>query len=226
MAILIGILNGFEGYCMKRIFCVGLWFVMFGIIPTSFAYQSQVSPKIALERLIEGNNRFMHDKSICPDRSADRRAASAAKQKPFAIVLGCSDSRVPPELAFDQGIGDLFVVRVAGNVVGDTEIDSVAYSAIYNGSALIVVLGHESCGAVSAVLANKAHDIDCIEKFIKPAVAKHRNLNDAIQANIQHSVDIIKQSSAIAPLIKAGKIEVVGAYYHLKTGKIRFLNKI
>jgi len=205
---------------------VGLWLIMLGMMPVSFAYQDKITPKVALERLIEGNDRFVHDKSICPDRSADRRAASAAKQKPFAIVLGCSDSRVPPELAFDQGIGDLFVVRVAGNVVGDTEIDSVAYSALYNGSALIVVLGHESCGAVSAVLENKAHDIDCIEKFIRPAVAEHRDLSEAIQANIQHSVDVIKQSSAIAPLIKGGKIEVVGAYYHLKTGEIRFLNKI
>jgi len=211
---------------MKRIFYVGLWLIMLGMMPVSFAYQDKITPKVALERLIEGNDRFVHDKSICPDRSADRRAASAAKQKPFAIVLGCSDSRVPPELAFDQGIGDLFVVRVAGNVVGDTEIDSVAYSALYNGSALIVVLGHESCGAVSAVLENKAHDIDCIEKFIRPAVAEHRDLSEAIQANIQHSVDVIKQSSAIAPLIKGGKIEVVGAYYHLKTGEIRFLNKI
>lgn len=206
-----------------KIFYRCLFIVLICSINVSFAYQASMTPETALKRLMDGNERFVNDKSLCPDRTQDRRAVSALKQKPFAIVLGCSDSRVPPELAFDQGIGDLFVVRVAGNVVGDTEIDSVAYSALYNGSSIIVVLGHESCGAVSAVLANNAHDIPSVEKFIKPAIDDNQDLNAAIKANIQHSVDEIKKSPAIAPLIKAGKIEVVGAYYHLKTGQIKLL---
>ena len=208
---------------MKQLFSIGIGFLAILSVDISLAYQAPMTPETALERLMEGNDRFVNDKSLCPARTQARRLASSLKQKPFAIILGCSDSRVPPELAFDQGIGDLFVVRVAGNVVGDTEIDSVTYSALYNGSSIVVVLGHESCGAVSAVLENKAHDIPSVETFIRPAIDDSHDLNNAIKANIQHSVNEIKTAPAIASLVKAGKLKVVGAYYQLKTGKITFL---
>lgn len=165
----------------------------------------------------------MKDKSLCPDRNQDRRTASVAKQKPFAIVLGCSDSRVLPELAFDQGLGDIFVVRVAGNVVGATELDSIEYSAIYNGSAIIVVLGHENCGAIDAVLKKNTKDIEAIAELIKPTVKKIQNMDAAIEANVHNSVSRIKKSHPIAKLIKEGKIDVIGAYYNLNTGEVRFL---
>jgi len=187
------------------------------------AYNEKMGPEAALQRLMEGNQRFMKDNTLCPDRTQDRRTASAAKQKPFAIVLGCSDSRVPPELAFDQGVGDLFVVRVAGNVVGPTELDSIEYSAIYNGSAIIVVLGHENCGAIEAVLTGKTKDIEAIADLIKPAVEIDHTMVTAVQANIRNSVIRIKSSPPIAKLIKEGKIDVVGAHYDLYSGEIKLL---
>lgn len=196
------------------------------VCSVSLAYQEVHTPKEALQRLLEGNERFVKDNSLCPDRNTDRRAASAAKQKPFAVILGCSDSRVPPELAFDQGLGDVFVVRVAGNVVGPTELDSVEYSAIYNGSSIIMVLGHEGCGAIEAVLANNTADIEAIANLIKPAVKNaHHSQEAAIEANVRNSVKRIKNSPAIQKLIKAGKIDVVGAYYDLNTGKVILLEK-
>lgn len=201
-----------------------LFFLQNSLLADEVQTNAPLDPKIALQRLLKGNERFVADKSHCPDRNQDRRAATAAKQKPFAIVLGCSDSRVPPELAFDQGIGDIFVVRVAGNVVGATELDSVEYSAIHNHSSIIVVLGHENCGAVTAVLANNTQDIEAVADLIKPAVDKsNKNLNVAIEANIRNSVDRIRQSPPIANLIKEGKVDVVGAYYNLRTGKVNVL---
>ncbi|HXH55426.1 MAG TPA: carbonic anhydrase [Gammaproteobacteria bacterium] len=188
------------------------------------AYSQINSPKEALQLLMEGNERFVNDKSHNADRNQDRRAAISAKQKPFAVVLGCSDSRVPPELAFDQGLGDIFTVRVAGNVVGATELESVAYSAIYNGSAIIMVLGHENCGAVAAVLAHTTQDIPAIAKLIKPAVnTKNDTMSAAVKANVYKNVMRIKQSPSIAKLIKAGKVDVVGALYDLDTGKVQLL---
>lgn len=204
-------------------------YTMFFMILLSFqgqavAYNPDMSPKEALQLLMDGNQRFIKDKSLCPDRNQDRRAASAAKQKPFAVVLGCSDSRVPPELAFDQGIGDIFVVRVAGNVVGATELDSVEYSAIYNNSSIIVVLGHQNCGAIEAVLANKTKDVEAIATLIKQGLdKKHQTMATAVEANVRNSVKRIKKSPPIAKLIKAGKVEVVGALYELESGKITLL---
>lgn len=208
-----------------KIYCTILFMFLLCCQNTAMAYNPSISPKEALQRLVEGNQRFMDDKSHCPNRNEDRRAAIAAKQKPFAIILGCSDSRVPPELAFDQGLGDLFTVRVAGNVVGSTELDSVAYSAIYNGSAIIMVLGHENCGAVAAVLAHQTHDIPAVAKLITPAVnTKEHTMEAAVKANIYNSMTRIKQAPAIAQLIKAGKIDVVGAVYDLDTGKVQLLD--
>ncbi len=191
----------------------------------------QLSPQAALQQLMEGNKRFAEDKTTCPERNQMRRLATAAKQKPFAVILGCSDSRIPPEIAFDQGIGDVFVVRVAGNIVSTTELDSIEYSAIYNNSSIIMVLGHENCGAIQAVLAKQTQDIESIAELIKPALKNIDKSNstsatqlvDAIKANVQHSVTLIKQSSPIAKLMKAGKIDVVGAYYDFNTGLVTLL---
>lgn len=216
---------------MKSIFklcTMSMGLFLFFQVNTAFAAEMP-TPKEGLQRLLEGNERFVADKSLCPDRNQDRRAATVAQQRPFAVVLGCSDSRVPPELAFDQGIGDIFVVRVAGNVVGETELDSVEYSAIYNNSSIILVLGHENCGAVTAVMENKTHDIEAIAQLIKPALQNNTKnkkktgpmtLTKAIEANIQNSVNRIKKSAPIAKLIQDGKVEVVGAYYDLNTGKV------
>lgn len=195
---------------------------------------AQMTPDAALQRLLDGNKRFMEDKSICPDRTQDRRAATVAKQKPFAIILGCSDSRVPPELAFDQGIGDLFVVRVAGNVVGGLALDSIEYSVLFNNSVIVLVLGHKNCGAVDAVLNDSLKklgikDLSVIVSKIEPVIRNLRKvhpnptLDEAIVANIRNSMAQVKSSSVISKYISEGKLKVVGAYYDLATGEARVL---
>lgn len=227
----------------KKSFFIFLTFIFYISTPQSYAASPNIeknsslkaetksevalTPEAALEKLMAGNQRFVDDKAICPNRNSIRRLETSAIQKPFAVILGCSDSRVPPELAFDQGLGELFVVRVAGNVVGATELDSIEYSALQNGSVIIVVLGHERCGAVTAVMENKTQDIEAVANLIKPAVEaankEHLSVDDAIEINVENSVAVIKQSSVIAKLIRENKIQVVGAYYNLDTGKVRIL---
>lgn len=186
--------------------------------------EQRLTPQAALNRLMEGNARYMKDEMTCPERNQIRRSAIVAKQKPFAIVLGCSDSRVPPEFVFDQGLGDIFVVRIAGNVVSALETDSIEYSAIYNDSSIIIVLGHQNCGAVDAVMQNKTKDIESVADLIKPAVdatnKRHETLEEAVKANVHNSVARVKSSEPISKLIQAGKIDVVGAYYNLETGEV------
>lgn len=197
---------------------------------TTETSEMQMTPDAALQRLMEGNKRFMEDKSICPDRTQDRRAATVSKQKPFAIILGCSDSRVPPELAFDQGIGNIFVVRVAGNIVGDLGMDSIEYSVIYNNSAIIMVLGHKNCGAVDAILHDGVKDLDAIVAKIEPVIQNlqktnpNPSLDQAIEANIRNSMQQVKSSAIIHKYMKEGKVKVVGAYYDLATGEVRLLD--
>lgn len=197
----------------------------------SLLFAAPQTPKEALNLLMEGNKRFVKDQTTCQDRNQSRREATVAKQKPFAIVLGCSDSRIPPEIAFDQGIGDIFVVRVAGNIVDTVALDSIEYSALYNGSSIVIVLGHQSCGAVTAVLNHNTKNIEAIANLIDPAIQHAQQkqkskltLNEAIEANILNSMKIIKKSPVIAKLIKEEKIDVVGAYYDLESGEIRLLD--
>jgi carbonic anhydrase len=181
----------------------------------------------ARQKLIEGNQRFVNDSSVHPDRVSERRLETAGKQEPFAVILGCSDSRVAPEIIFDQGIGDLFIVRVAGNVVGPVELDSIEYSAIYLHSCLIVVLGHENCGAVDNVLKGNTKDIEAVATLIEPAVKKTKGqgkdrLENTIKANVQMVVEQLKQSKALSQLIEKKKIDIVGGYYNFHTGQVEF----
>src|SRR5262249_28976095 len=150
-----------------------------------------------------------------PNRSKEARLALAEGQNPFAAILGCSDARVSPEIIFDQGIGDLFIVRVAGNVVGSLELDSIEYSAIYLKSALILVLGHQNCGAVQAVINGQTKDIESVAALITPALTLARSqkgslLENTIKDNVIYSVDALKKSPALAALIQQGKLAVVG----------------
>lgn len=185
---------------------------------------SAVSPEEALKKLKEGNVRYLQDKMIHCDRNTDRRESTATSQNPFATILGCSDSRVPPATVFDQGIGDLFIVRVAGNVLGPIEIDSIDYSVVHLGSKLIVVLGHENCGAVKAVLANQTADIKTIASMIWPALSpKEENLTAAIKANVKHVVGLLRRNPVFSKLVQEGKVQVVGAYYNLNSGEVEFL---
>lgn len=183
------------------------------------------TPKEALIELFKGNERHIKNLHENNRRDQERRTAISTKQTPFAIIVGCSDSRVAPEIIFDQGLGDIFVVRVAGNVVGPIGLSSVEYSAEYLHSPLILVLGHENCGAVKAVLAGQTLDIEPIAVKVEAAIKEYSShlpnkLEDAVKANVRAVVEQLKKAPPIAKLIKENKLDVVGGYYELDSGKV------
>ncbi len=199
----------------------------------------------ALRRLREGNGRFVAGASSNDARiSAARRAELAVAQRPFAIVLGCSDSRVPVEIVFDQGPGDLFVIRVAGNIVAPSLVGSVEFAAAQFGTALVVVLGHSQCGAIIATLdqlrrptANQSPNLKSIVDRIRPGVegllaggdgnGEADIVSRAVRANIHASVQQLRHGSAIIEgLISAQGLLVVGAEYSLDTGIVDFFGEI
>ncbi|OGN63653.1 MAG: carbonic anhydrase [Chlamydiae bacterium RIFCSPHIGHO2_12_FULL_49_9] len=181
------------------------------------------TPPESLKLLLEGNERYVGDKLLHPNRSLERREEIASKQKPFATIVGCSDSRVAPEIIFDQGLGDLFVVRVAGNVVGPVELDSIEYSVKYLGSSLVLVLGHESCGAITAVMEGETADIEDVADLIKPAIKGAKTVEEAIKANVRAVVAGLKKTSILKGFISKKKVECIGAYYNLDTGHVEIL---
>ncbi|MDZ8106258.1 MAG: carbonic anhydrase [Nostoc sp. DedQUE12a] len=191
-----------------------------------------VNANEAIRRLLNGNERFVHQQSKCPDQTLERLRLVAKAQYPFAAILGCADSRVPAEIVFDQGLGDLFVVRVAGNVASDMAIGSLEYSTAVLGSQLIVVLGHKRCGAVTEAIKNEPLPgrIGFVVEGIKPALA---NINlatintsdDAVITNVKYQAKKLEESSVIlTKLLRAGKLKIVGACYDLDTGKVNIVN--
>ncbi len=184
-----------------------------------------VTPSQSLKQLIEGNWRYTHNKSSHADHSSVRRKTLLKKQEPFAVILGCSDSRVAPEIIFDQGLGDLFIVRVAGNVDGATELDSIEYAVKYLGSPLVLVLGHEGCGAVNAVMEGNTADIEDVAELIRPAIHGAKTLEEAVKENVRWTVESLKKTPILKKLIREKKISCLGAYYHLDTGKVELLDK-
>lgn len=192
------------------------------------ALHAETTSEQALNRLVQGNQRFLTDTSLHPDRTVERREELSSKQEPFATIVGCSDSRVAPEILFDQGIGDLFIVRVAGNVVGPIELDSIEYSVIYLHASLIVVLGHEDCGAVKAVMSGTTKDIEAVANLIEPAVKKtatqtENRLENTIKANVDLVVQQLQKSSVLKKYIDENKLLVKGGYYNFHTGKVELL---
>lgn len=222
--------------------------------------QPIVSPAEAIARLKQGNDRFtagnpqhLHESlderkymatnsyenagaislGMTAEQAAKRRAELAASQHPFAIILSCSDSRVPPGEVFDQGLGDLFIVRVAGNVINDEGLGSIEYGVDVLGARLIVVLGHQSCGAVEAAMKTIAAKgkapghIQSLVAAIKPVVDSTPNgdLDTMIKANVKHVVHALRSSM---PILKAkvdsGDIQVIGGYYTLDTGAVTLLD--
>jgi len=221
--------------------------------------QPIISPAEAMSRLKEGNARFTAGNPQHPHESVDERKYMAANsyenagtislgltseqatkrrteltksQHPFAIILSCSDSRVPPEIVFDQGLGDLFGVRVAGNVLNNEGLGSIEYAVDILAARLIVVLGHQSCGAVDAAMKTVAAKgkapghIQSLVTAIKPVVEStpKADLDTMIKANVQHVVDALRSS---LPVLKArvdsGEVQVIGGYYTLDTGAVTFL---
>lgn len=182
----------------------------------------------ALQKLIDGNKRYIAAKLIHPNQGAKRRAEVVKGQHPFAVIVGCSDSRVPPEIIFDQGLGDLFTIRVAGNIVDDVALGSIEYAVGHLGTKLIIVLGHGKCGAVSAtVQGGEAHGhIGSIVNAILPALeqAKGRSgdlIENTIRANVELVVSQIQSSKPIlAGLVQESKIQVIGTYYNIDNGVV------
>lgn len=202
-----------------------------------------ISAREALERLREGNRRFV---SGVQGREAltsqARRSELAAGQEPFAIILGCSDSRVPAEIVFDQGLGDLFVIRVAGNIVASSQVGSVEFAAARFGTRLVVVLGHSRCGAVLATLeelqqptANQSRNLRSIVNRVRPSVEAllatdlrrdpEALVRHAVRANIHASANHLRHGSEILEqLIQRNGLVVVGAEYSLETGVVEFFD--
>jgi len=186
-----------------------------------------------LRQLLAGNQAFVAAGASCPRQTPARRTEVAAAQHPFAVIVGCADSRVPPEAIFGQGIGDLFVARVAGNVVDDALLGSIEYAVTHFGVPLVVVLGHERCGAVEAALADGTPPghVDVVVRKIRSAIGTGHKaaaaadaVEHAVRANIAASVrDIVTSAPVLAPLVKSGRVKVVGARYDLDTGAIELL---
>jgi carbonic anhydrase len=192
---------------------------------------STLTPDQALEKLMAGNQRFVQDKRQHPDQAMSRLAEVAQSQAPFAAILSCADSRVVPEILFDQGIGDLFVVRVAGNLANIEDIASQEYAVGNLKTPLLLVLGHERCGAVNAALNGGAYPgvISSLVFAIQPAIDATEGkpgdrLTNAVQENVRLQVNRLQNSALIADAVKAGKLKVVGAYYDLDTGTVSLLN--
>ena len=202
-----------------------------------------VPARQALERLREGNLRFAANvRGSDAFVSHTRRVELAAGQQPFAIILGCSDSRVPAEIVFDQGLGDLFVIRVAGNIVAPSQVGSVEFAAARYSTRLVVVLGHSQCGAILATLEelrapteNQSHNLRAIVDRVRPSVegllrTELRHDPDALvreagRANIRASVDHLRHGSQVLEeLIRDQGLLVVGAEYSLETGVVEFLD--
>jgi len=197
-----------------------------------------LDPDAALHRLKIGNQRFLDGTSNASGRSFDSAKATAA-QRPFAIVLGCSDSRTPVEIVFDQGFGDLFVVRVAGNIVAPSIVGSIEFAASQFGTRLVVVMGHTSCGAITASVnaiatgtGPESKNLRAITDRISPhieAIARRgsgpETMRDAMRANVRASVDHLRHGSQILEeLVIKGRVAVVGSEYDLETGRVSFFD--
>ena len=189
----------------------------------------------ALQRLRDGNYRFAHgEENNLQSVNQARRAELVDGQNPFAVIVACSDSRVPVELLFDQGLGDLFVIRVAGNIVAPSQIGSVEFAAANLGTKLVVVLGHSNCGAVDATLKElskqqetRSPNLQSIVNRIRPAVETLDNpsLHDAVVANVRNSVKRLRgRSTLLKALIDSGELTVVGAEYSIESGMVDFFD--
>ncbi len=213
---------------------------MFSTLPVlASSSGSGLTPAAALQRLQGGNARFRAGLSAYPNHDSARRLVTTSLgQKPFATVLACSDSRVPVEILFDQGIGDLFVVKVAGNVAGTNEIGSMEYGVVHLNTPVLLVLGHTHCGAVTAVTkGEEVHgSIPALVDNIVPALEATRHahpelegsalIDAVIEANVWQAIaDIFTRSPAIAARAAAGEVAVVGAIYDLLSGEVRFLGE-
>jgi carbonic anhydrase len=189
-----------------------------------------LSPDAALQKLMEGNQRFVQHQPQYPDQSQARLQEVAQAQHPFATILSCADSRVPAEIIFDQGIGDIFDVRIAGNIATPEAIGSIEYAVALLNTPLLMVLGHERCGAVTAAVQNELlpGEISTFVKAIKPVVAKVKykpgdTVDNAVIANVHYQIQRLKRSPLLSELLESGKLKIVGGRYDLDTGNVSII---
>lgn len=210
-------------------------FVLICLLAVSgFVYAGLDKGDESLNKLLDGNKRFVSGELSKKEVGDSRRQELTKGQQPFAIVLSCSDSRVPPEIVFDQGLGDIFIIRAAGNVVEPTTLGSIEYGAEHLNAPLLVILGHSQCGAVKATLEAKGKpegNIGAILKKIMPAVATAKKakkdeaetLSMAVSENVKNVYKDVMKSKIITHLTHEGKLKVVGAVYDLGTGKVNMV---
>lgn len=188
----------------------------------------------ALQKLMDGNKRYVSGSLVKKDLGDTKRKELAKGQKPFAIVVTCSDSRVPPELLFDQGLGDIFIIRVAGNVVDQIALGSIEYGAEHLNAPLLFILGHSKCGAVTATIDAKGEpegNIGAIVKKIMPAAEKAKKkggtkdevLETAIKENVKNVYKDVMKSKIISHLVQEDKLKIVAGEYNITTGKIEMI---
>jgi len=190
----------------------------------------------ALARLVAGNERFVNGEARFPTVQKEILARLARRQQPYATIIGCSDSRVPPELLFDAGFGELFIVRVAGNIISPEIMGTLQYAAVHLHTPLFVVLGHEGCGAIQAALAMKDHGvrersrIDLLLSKILPGLepldddtSAPGRLTAAVEANVRWSMRQLRETPEGQARMAEGVLRLVGAVYELETGRVRFL---
>ncbi|MEM7182706.1 MAG: carbonic anhydrase [Spirochaetota bacterium] len=197
----------------------------------TFKNRSQKENKTPLQLLLDGNIRYTEGHLSHPHESQARRMTLSKSQHPFAVIITCADSRVVPEIMFDQGIGDLFVIRVAGNIIDEAVLGSIEYAVEHLSVKLIMVLGHERCGAVTAALTGKkdTSNILFIANHIKPAIERAKRkagnlLDNSVRENVIESVELVKKDqNIIADAFKHGDIRVVGARYDLDDGKVEII---
>lgn len=221
---------------MKRIlFSLALMLSMVLNANICFANHSDnLSAQEALQKLIDGNERFVTLKEKHPDDTKERRREMLKGQHPFVAILSCSDSRVPPELIFDQGLGDIFEIRNAGNVLDEHVIGSIEYAVMHCGVKLIVIMGHQDCGAINATLSGKSETkyIKSLEDSIQPAIEECKKHGHEVNSDnvvkehvIQDINELMTQDTDLVKYMKENNVIIVPAYYHLDSGKVEFLNK-
>ncbi|MCF3143240.1 carbonic anhydrase [Streptomyces platensis] len=205
--------------------------------PTMQPTTRPTTPEAAFARLVEGNQRWVSGDLQHPDRDPDRREFVAQEQKPFGSVLACIDSRVPPELLFDTGLGDLYVMRTGGEAVGPVVTGSVEYGPMTSGTPLIVVLGHQRCGAVKAAYTSLKEgeplpgNLEAIARALRPAyeqTVRDGGGSDPVDTMARNQVTLtaasLRTNQDLAPLVRKGTLAVVGAYYSLDSGKVEVLS--
>lgn len=213
----------------KIIICLSLLFAATSCFASTI---DNLSAQDALKKLTDGNERFMAQKEKHPDVNKKRRKEMLKGQHPFVVILSCSDSRVPPELIFDQGLGDIFEIRNAGNVLDEHVIGSIEYAVMHCGVKLIVIMGHQDCGAIAATLSGKSETkyIKSLEDSIQPAVEdckKHGvdvNSDNVVKAHVMQDIEeLMTQDTNLVKYMKENNVQIIPAYYHLDTGKVEFL---